>query len=250
MRSQVGSRLADPLVLLALALAALLAGTLAAVAGFGGGVLLLPILVAAFGVREAIPIFSVAQMIGNGARVWFNRRELVLPVVGWFSLGAIPLTIVGGMAFAVAPSPLIRRLLGCFLLLTVVYRHTSLGRRGQVGLRGFAGLGALFGFLSALVGSVGPLMAPFFLSYGLVKAAYIGTEACATLVMYVVRLAVYGRLALIDQSAAALGLAIGAVLILGSYLGKRLLDRVPERYFPILIELVLVVSGLQFLLFA
>jgi uncharacterized protein len=241
--------LADPQVLLALALAALLAGTLAAVTGFGGGVLLLPILVAAFGVHEAIPIFSVAQMIGNGARVWFNRRDLVLPVVGWFSLGAIPLTIVGGIAFAAAPSPIIRRLLGCFLLLTVAYRHTSLGRRGQVGLRGFAGLGALFGFLSALLGSVGPLMAPFFLSYGLMKAAFIGTEACATLVMHVVRLAVYGGLALIEQSTVALGLAIGAVLILGSYIGKRLLDWVPQRYFPILIELVLVVSGLQFLLF-
>ena len=108
-------------------------------AGFGGGVLILPILAAAFGVREAIPIFSVAQLIGNGARVWLNRRELVLPVVGWFALGAIPLTVVGGIAFAAAPAPLIRRLLGIFLLLTVIYRHTSLGRRAQVRLRGFTG---------------------------------------------------------------------------------------------------------------
>ena len=44
-------------------------------------------------------------------------------------------------------------------------------------------------------------MAPFFLSYGLLKAAFIGTEACATLVMRVTRIAVYGGLALIDPSA-------------------------------------------------
>lgn len=241
--------MADPLVLLALAVATLLAGTLAAIAGFGGGVLILPILAAAVGVREAIPIFSVAQLIGNGARVWLNRRELVLPVVGWFALGAIPLTIVGGIAFAAAPAPLIRRLLGIFLLATVAYRHTNLGRRAQVGLRGFSGLGALFGFLSALLGSVGPLMAPFFLSYGLLKAAFIGTEACATLVMHVTRLAVYGGLSLIDQTAIMTGLALGGILILGSLIGKRLLDRVPERVFPIIIEVVLIVSGLQFLWF-
>ena len=32
-------------------------------------------------------------------------------------------------------------------------------------------------------------------------------------------------------------------------IGKRLLDRVPERLFPIIIELVLIISGLQFLSF-
>jgi uncharacterized membrane protein YfcA len=37
-------------------------------------------------------------------------------------------------------------------------------------------------------------------------------------------------------------------MILGSYLGKRLLARVPERLFPIIIEIVLVASGLQLLL--
>jgi uncharacterized membrane protein YfcA len=38
------------------------------------------------------------------------------------------------------------------------------------------------------------------------------------------------------------------VLILGSYVGKRILDRVPERIFPRIIEAVLLVSGLQLLL--
>ena len=61
--------------------AAFLASTLAAVAGFGGAAVLLPALAAAFGVRQAIPILTVAQLVGNGSRVWFNRRELDLRVV-------------------------------------------------------------------------------------------------------------------------------------------------------------------------
>jgi hypothetical protein len=55
----------------------------------------------------------------------------------------------------------------------------------------FAGIGAGASFLSALLGSVGPLMAPFFLPYGLVKGAYIGTEALSTLVMHVTKLVAY-----------------------------------------------------------
>jgi hypothetical protein len=159
------------------------AGTIAAVAGFGGAVILLPILVWAFGVRDAVPILTVSQLVGNGSRVWFNRHELVLPVVGWFALGAIPLAVGGGVLFAAAPASVLQRLLGAFLLLTVPYRHMWVGRERKVPLRGFVGVGAVFGFLSALLGSVGPLMARFFLSYGLVKGAYIGTEALATVLM-------------------------------------------------------------------
>ena len=234
---------------LAVALAALVASTLAAVAGFGGAAILLPILVWTFGVRDAVPLLTVAQLIGNGSRVWFNRREVVLPVVGWFALGAVPLAVVGGLVFASAPAAVLRRLLGAFLLLTVAYRHTRFGRRARVGLRGFPAIGAVFGFLSALLGSAGPLMAPFFLSYGLVKGAYIGTEALATVLMHVVKLGAYGASNLLGPAIVGTGLVIGAVMIAGSYLGKRLLEHVPERVFPWLIELVLVASGLQFLVF-
>jgi uncharacterized protein len=40
-----------------------------------------------FGVRDAIPILTVAQLIGNSSGVWFTRHELELPVVGWFAAG-------------------------------------------------------------------------------------------------------------------------------------------------------------------
>ena len=63
-----------------LAGAAFVGSLLAAVAGFGGAAILLPLLVAAFGVREAIPILTVAQLLGNLSRAWFNRSELDLPV--------------------------------------------------------------------------------------------------------------------------------------------------------------------------
>jgi uncharacterized protein len=69
--------------LILLAGGAFVGSMLAAVAGFGGAAVLLPLLVVAFGVREAIPILTVAQLVGNLSRVWFNRSELDLPVVGW-----------------------------------------------------------------------------------------------------------------------------------------------------------------------
>jgi len=229
-----------------LALAALLASTLAAVAGFGGAAVLLPAIVAVFGIREAIPILTVAQLIGNASRVWFNRRELDWRVVGWFALGAVPLGLLGGYLFAKAPLVALTRLLGAFLLLVVLWRHIR-PKPKSFPVESFAGIGAGASFLSALLGSVGPIMAPFFLAYGLVKGAYIGTEALSTVVMHIVKLIAYRQTAVLTLSGALIGLGLGPVMILGSFLGKHILDRLPEKVFVAIIEGVLIVAGLLFL---
>ena len=227
---------------------AFVASTLAAVAGFGGAAVLLPLLVMAFGVRDAIPILTVAQLIGNLSRIWFNRREVEPRVVGWFALGGVPAALIGGFLFASAPISFLTRLLGIFLITIVVYRHISKGSTWRLPLRAFPLVGAVFSFLSALLGSVGPILIPFFLAYGLVKGALIGTEALATVVMHVTKLVAYRSTAILTTASMTVGLAIGSIMILGSFVGKKLLDRLPERVFVLLIEATLLVAGLGFLI--
>ncbi len=194
----------------------------------------------------AIPILTVAQLVGNGSRVWFNRHELNWRVVGWFALGGVPLALIGGMLFARAPLPFLTRLLGVFLILVVVWRHVR-PKTGKIPLWSFAPIGAGASFLSALLGSVGPLMAPFFLAYGLVKGAYIGTEALATVVMHVAKLVAYRQSSILPMHAILIGLAIGPLMILGSFIGKKVVDRLPEKVFVWIIEATLLLAGALFL---
>lgn len=229
-----------------LALTALLASTLAAVTGFGGAAVLLPVLVAIFGVREAIPILTVAQLIGNGSRVWFNRQEVDWRVVAWFAAGGVPMALLGGYLFAKAPLSALTRLLGAFLLLIVVWRHVRPRRSEPFPVVTFAGIGAGASFLSALLGSVGPIMAPFFLAYGLLKGAYIGTEASSTVVMHVTKLVAYRQTDVLTWAGVLVGLTLGPIMIIGSWLGKRIVDRLPERVFVGIIEGVLIVAGVLF----
>jgi uncharacterized membrane protein YfcA len=128
---------------LMLALAALAASTLAGVTGFGGAAVLLPVLILVVGVRQAVPILTVAQLIGNGSRVWFNRRDLDWRVVAWFALGGVPMALVGGYLFATAPLSALTRLLGAFLLLVVVWRHLRPERTTTFPVPAFAGIGAV-----------------------------------------------------------------------------------------------------------
>ena len=229
-----------------LTLVALLASTVAAITGFGGAAILLPALVLAYGTRDAIPILTVAQLVGNGSRVWFNRKAIKFPVVWWFALGGVPAATIGGILFARAPLSILTRGLGVFLILLVVWRHLP-SRSMHMPLRGFALLGAGASFLSALMGSVGPLMAPFFLAYGLTKAAYIGTEALTTVVMHVTKLIVYRQSSVLSGHSILAVLSFGPAMILGSYVGKKVVDRLPERAFIILVEVTLVAAGVLFM---
>lgn len=224
------------------------AGILAAVTGFGGAAILLPLLVAIFGIRAAIPILTVAQLIGNASRVWFNRKELDLRVVMWFAFGAIPTAVAGSLLFAAAPLSALTRLLGVFLLGIVAYRH--IGKASfKIPLRGFTPLGAAAAFISALLGTVGPLMAPFFLAYGLTKGAYIGTEALATVVMHVMKIIVYRNVSLLSVADVEVGLLMGLVLIGGSYIGTKIVRRLSDRVFVLLVEITLIVAGLRFVIY-
>ncbi|MBY0587036.1 sulfite exporter TauE/SafE family protein [bacterium] len=232
---------------LILTLAALAASTVAAVTGFGGAVILLPILTSVVGLREAIPVLTVAQLIGNASRVWFNRRDLHYPIIGWFSLGSIPMAIVGSYLFATAPLSTLTRLLGLLLLVMAAARRLAKDRFPKLSAKSFTGVGAVSSLISALVGSVGPLMAPFFLAHGLIRGSYIGTEAACTVVMHVTKLITYRRYSLLSLDNILFGLAVGSVMILGSYLGKMILSRVSSRTFELLIELNLVLAGLLFL---
>jgi uncharacterized membrane protein YfcA len=229
-----------------LAAFAFTAATLAAVTGFGGAAVLLPPLVLIFGARDAVPILTVAQLIGNGSRVWFNRGGVDFRVVAWYALGAVPFAVAGGYLFALTPLSALTRGLGVFLIAVVAWRRLHHRPMPRPPLRSFAIIGAVASFLSALVGSVGPLMAPLFLAYGLIKGAYIGTEALATVVTHVAKLAAYHQTATLPASSIAIGLALGPLMIAGSFAGKQIVDRLPERAFVIVIEATMVGAGLLF----
>ena len=91
-------------------------------------------------------------------------------------------------------------------------------------------------------------MAPFFLAYGLLKGAYIGTEALSTVVMHVTKLFAYQQTAVLTVSGVLIGLALGPIMVFGSWIGKRIVDWLPEKVFVAIIEAVLVVAGLVFLI--
>ena len=234
-------------VWLGTALIAFVSSTLSGVVGFGGAMIFLPALVAIYGVRASVPILTVSVLLGNASRVYFNRRELNLKLVGLFSLGALPFAIWGSFVYVSLPVFWIKKGIAAFLLVTVVLRH--LHREPKVTNPWiFTPLGAVTGFLSALMGGVGPVSSPFFLAYGLTKEAFVGTEALCAVGMHLVKSVTYNRLHILGKEALLAGLGFGFVMSAGSYVSKKILERISRERFVRLVEIMLVVIGLTMLI--
>jgi uncharacterized protein len=238
----------DPLGWALLLGGAVLGSVIGGVAGFGAGLILLPLLVWAVGVRAAAPVLTVAMLIGNLSRIWWSRREVHPGVAFRFLAAAMPATAIGAVFYAGAPGESVRWIMGAFLIASVPLRRLLLTRNVTVRLRHFPVVGALVGTLSGIVVATGPVASPFFLAYGLRRGAYIGTESVCALGMHVARGLAFAGFALITRETVLIGAVLGAVMFVGAWLGRGLLDRMNDRTFLAVLEVFLVLMGLQFLL--
>jgi uncharacterized membrane protein YfcA len=238
----------DPTAWLVLVVTALAGSLLGGIAGFGAGILLLPVVATVLGVRAAVPVLTITMLLGNLSRVWWSRGELDRAVTGRFLLGAIPATALGTALVAAAPSDTVRIAMGCFLLAASPLRRVLASGGLRVRLAHFPVLGAALGALSAVVVTTGPVVTPFFLAYGLRRGAYIASEAVCALGMHLARGTVLARYRLLTWETVVVGVVLGATMFLGSWAGRRLLDRVSDRVFLVVVEVLLVGMGLHMLL--
>jgi uncharacterized membrane protein YfcA len=107
--------------------ALLIAGPFAAAAisgsiGFGGALLLLPLLNQVVGVTEAVPLLTIVQIIGNGARAVMGWRHIRWRSVLLFLAAAIPFSMLGALSFASLPTGLVTRLVGGAKRVAGVYK--------------------------------------------------------------------------------------------------------------------------------
>lgn len=150
---------------------------------------------------------------------------------------------LGASIFIALDAALLHRLLGGFILLMIPARRWAARRAMTVRRIHLLPLGAAMGLLSGVVGTVGPINAPFFLAYGLVKGAYLATEALGAAAVHLTKAGVYGRLAALDPETLVHGLAIGLALVAGSWAGKHIVMRLDAPAFTQAVEIMLALAG-------
>lgn len=158
---------------------------------------------------EAVPLLTLAQLVGNLSRAGSCFSQIQWKSVGLFLLGAVPLSILGALSFVQLPKEWITRVIGAAILVFVALKYF-----GVLKIKGGRSLlvagGGVVGFLSGLVGSAGALGAAIFLSLGLPPVAYIASEATTALTMHGIKTLVYQHYITLDREFWFLAVLMGA----------------------------------------
>lgn len=135
--------------------------------------------------------------------------------------------------------------IGLFLLSTVwQYRFGTRERSFPVHLWHFLPAGLGVSFISGLVGTMGPVLSPLYLNFGVVKERMIATKSINSFVMHIVKIGTYTAFGALTGRLFLFGLAAGLGAMSANWLGKRLLGEISVTRFRQIVIIVLVVSGL------
>ena len=103
----------------------------------------------------------------------------------------------------------------------------------------------MIGYITGIVLSTGPLSVPAFTSYGLMKGAFLSTEAASSLVLMISKVVTFQQLGALPPAALLQGLIVGASVMAGSFAGKAIVQRMSIHTFQYLLDALLLCSGLS-----
>ena len=224
-----------------------LAAFISGAAGFGGALLLLPVATACLGAEVAVPVLTIAQLIGNASRMAFGIMQIAWKQVLLFCLAALPLAAFGAFGFSVLPKDVVTRCIGAALAAFVLRKQM---RKQEIpkGTRTILIGGAVTGLVSGLAGSGGPIGAAVFLSLGLPPVAYVASEAATATAMHALKIVVYSKLMHVETTTLWIGLAMGAAMIGGTFAANKVIRMVKKASFEKVVAILLGIIGMYMLI--
>lgn len=224
----------DSVALAVLALAALATSAFTAAVGLGGGVILLAVMLLYLEPLSAIPLHGVVQLLSNSTRTVVQWRHVRWDILRPFALLLLPGAYLGLLAGRALAPDLSTGAIGVFVLvatwapdwLLLGARPDSLAPRPR-----FLALGGVVGFLSTTVGATGPLQGPFFVGLGLERQGVVGSFAACQTLSHLGKILVFASVGFAFADHTVLLFLLCAMVITGTWLGSRLLERIPERWF-------------------
>lgn len=229
---------------LVLAGIAVVAGAIAALAGFGIGSLLTPALAVVVGTRLAVAAVAVPHAVATAVRLWALRDAVDRGVLISFGLASALGGLGGALLHAAVSNPLLTMVLGVLLVLGGSLELTGLGRRLRFPGRWAMVAGLASGLFGGLVGNQGGIRSAALLRFDLSPRTLVATATASAILVDLARLPVY----LLTTGAElvpmwpTIALLSGAVVV-GTLVGAPILRRLPDAVFRRSLAVLLILLG-------
>jgi uncharacterized membrane protein YfcA len=228
--------------------AAFLSDVVGTVVGFGSSTVFLPVALLFVDFRTALILVGFSHLFGNIGRVAFFRHGVDRRLLLVFGVPSVIFAFAGASLASWASEDVLKGALGVFLLAFSVVSAVRPDLRFPASGASAAAGGTVSGFVAGLIGTGGALRGAFLTGYRLPKERYIATAAAIAIMTDITRVPVY--LAEWGASAARPDIlaALFVLALSGSYAGRKLVDRLPQKSFRSIVLAALALVGAKFVI--
>lgn len=236
--------------ILFITLLTILASGIGTVTGFGTSTIMVPVLLLFLPLPETLLLVGIIHWFGDIWKMVLFRTGFRWKLILAFGIPGIAASYVGASLVFSASAKLLSQILGAFLIAYVLFLFIRPTFKLPKGSLTAASGGALSGFFAGLFGVGGAIRGAFLTAFDLQKTVYIATAGAIAFFIDTTRIATYLLNDVVPERQYLWGfLLFVPASFLGASIAKKIVDRIPQNRFRMVIAIFLLLVGLKFLFF-
>lgn len=235
----------EPWFAILMVVASLVTSAISAAIGLGGGVLLIAIMGLGMPLAALVPVHGAVQLGSNVGRAFVQWRHITPWLLIWFGAGSILGAMVAGRLTLEVPETLWRLSLGIFILTITWLPKPKFGKTAKPIIFLNGAVGAI---LTMFFGATGPLVLAINAPHSGPRHSVVATHAAAMTLQHCLKILVFGFLGFAFTAWLPLMAAMIISGYIGTLIGSKLLDRLPEALFKILLRATITLLAIMLIL--
>jgi uncharacterized membrane protein YfcA len=234
----------SPLSLILFLLLSLIAEILGTIGGFGSSLFFVPIGNFFFDFKSVLGITALFHLTSNLSKIALFRKGIDKRLAIRMGIPAIVFVILGAYASKFFEKEILEMALAVFLIaisaLFLLMKHLVIQANDPNTIAG----GALSGFLAGILGTGGAIRGMVLIGFNLEKNIFIATSAVIDLGIDLSRSVVYFFNGYIHKHDLYLIPLLVIVSFAGTYIGKRIIQYIPQEKFRAIVLILIGAIGL------
>lgn len=222
----------------------LIAEILGTIGGFGSSVFFVPFANLFIDFKSVLGVTAIFHLSSNISKLYLFRDGFNKQLLAQIGIPAVVFVIIGGFLSKYIDEVVLQTSFSIFIIITslffLIFKHFVVPPNKQNAMIG----GTLSGFLAGVLGTGGAVRGITMVAFNIEKSAFVATSAAIDFAVDFSRTIVYIYNGYVQQAHAKYIIGLLIIGFVGSWIGKRLLQVIPQNKFRMVVLLMLLAVGL------
>lgn len=221
---------------------AFIAEVIGTVSGFGSSILFVPVASMFFDFKAVLGITAVFHIFSNLSKIFLFKKGIDKNIVYRLGIPAIIFVIIGSYLSKFVPAKELEITMSIIVLGLAIFLITSEKRHLVANNNNLILSGIGSGFIAGLIGTGGVIRGLMLSAFNLEKNLFIATSAAIDMGVDVSRTIVYFSNGYLEKKYLFIIPFLVVISILGSYIGKLIVNRINHKYFRYTVLVVIIIT--------